>query len=99
GARSPVVIVLALVAAALAACGNTVTPLPTALRASASSDTVPLGTTFATTTGVVAVVAMGRRSDPQNTFWQLFVRPHASATWTLATPPGVADNGGLGVDP
>lgn len=86
-------------AAALAACGNTVTPPPTALRVPASSDTVPLGTTFATATGVVAVVAMGKLRDPQNTFWQLFVRPNASATWTLATPPGVADNGGLVVDP
>jgi hypothetical protein len=28
-------------------------------------------------------------------FWQVLVRPTASATWRLVTPPGVADNGGL----
>jgi len=60
---------------------------------------VPLSATFATSTGVVAVVAMGTLSDPLNTFWQLFVRPDATSRWTLVTPPGVADNGGLVASP
>jgi hypothetical protein len=37
---------------------------------------------------------MGRLGDPLNTFWELFhVAP--GGAWTLATPPGVASNGGL----
>jgi hypothetical protein len=42
---------------------------------------------------------MGTLSDPLNTFWQLFYRPNATARWTLVTPPGVADNGGLVASP
>jgi hypothetical protein len=38
---------------------------------------------------------MGHLDDPANTFWQLFLRPVGSALWSLRTPPGVADNGGL----
>lgn len=58
-----------------------------------------LDATFATPSGVVAVVAMGTLSDPLNTFWQLFFRPDATSRWTLETPPGVADNGGLVASP
>jgi hypothetical protein len=38
---------------------------------------------------------MGELDDPANTFWQLFFRPAAGLRWSLVTPPGVADNGGL----
>lgn len=38
---------------------------------------------------------MGHLDDHANTFWQLFLRPAGSASWSLSTPPGVADNGGL----
>lgn len=41
------------------------------------------------------VVPMGHLADPSNTFWQLFVRTSSSGGWKTATPPGVADNGGL----
>jgi hypothetical protein len=60
---------------------------------------VPLTTTFATGNGAIAVVAMGRIGDPLNTFWELFSRPDSTSRWTLATPPGVADNGGLVTSP
>lgn len=46
-----------------------------------------------------AVLAMGTLSDPANTFYELFDRPTGASGWTLATPPGVADNGGLVVGP
>jgi hypothetical protein len=98
-AGRPLVVVLALTSAVAAACGTPVSPAAATPQTPASTVTVPLGTTFATPTGVVAVVAMGVLSDPLNTFWQLFVRPNASPQWTLATPPGVADNGGLVVGP
>ncbi len=40
---------------------------------------------------------MGHLDDPDNTFWELFLQPTGSTSWTLRTPPGVADNGGLAV--
>jgi hypothetical protein len=36
---------------------------------------------------------MGHLDDPLNTFWQLLIRD--GIRWHLATPPGVASNGGL----
>ena len=38
---------------------------------------------------------MGGSAATHNNFWQLFVRPAATSTWRLVTPPGVASNGGL----
>ena len=34
-------------------------------------------------------------SDESNTFWQLLHAPPGSSRWSVVTPPGVADNGGL----
>jgi hypothetical protein len=41
---------------------------------------------------------MGAQSGA-NRFWELFWRPTPGAGWTLVTPPGVADNGGLALAP
>lgn len=41
------------------------------------------------------IVEMGGSAAQENNFWQLFVRPSATAAWRQATPAGVADNGGL----
>jgi hypothetical protein len=88
--------VLALACAGLAAgCGSqparVTAPAPPVV-------TPPLATSLVTAQGTWAVTVMGR-SDPktaaEDSFWQLFVRPAGSARWTLATPEGVADNGGL----
>ena len=38
---------------------------------------------------------MGGPVAQENNFWQLFARPAGSSRWTLVTPPGTADNGGL----
>ena len=38
---------------------------------------------------------MGGSAASHNNFWQLFVRPAGTSSWRLATPPGVASNGGL----
>lgn len=38
---------------------------------------------------------MGRPAGSRNNFWQLFGRPAGASSWSLVTPPGVADNGGL----
>ena len=56
---------------------------------------VPLATSFSSRDGTWADVAMGRVGQLVNTFWQTFVLRPSSSRWTLVTPPGVADNGGL----
>jgi len=55
----------------------------------------PLAAALSTASGSWAVVAMGQRGAPLNTFWQIFFRASGAASWTLVTPTGVADNGGL----
>jgi hypothetical protein len=64
--------------------------------APASPATPPsLATSLATATGTWAVTVMGGSAASHDNFWQLFVRPAGASTWRLATPPGVASNGGL----
>jgi hypothetical protein len=71
--------------------------------AAASQTTAPatparplsLATSLTTTTGTWAAAVMGGPAASHNNFWQLFVRPAGTSTWRLATPPGVASNGGL----
>jgi hypothetical protein len=38
---------------------------------------------------------MGDLDQPDNTFWQAFVLSGVTPSWSLVTPKGVADNGGL----
>jgi hypothetical protein len=54
-----------------------------------------LATSLATPAGTWAVAVMGGSAASHNNFWQLFVRPAGTGRWRLATPPGVASNGGL----
>ena len=56
-----------------------------------------LATSLVTAGGTWAVAVLGGSAVRNDDFWQLFVRPAglASARWRLATPPGVASNGGL----
>ena len=58
-------------------------------------ETAPLATSLVTAQGTWAVAVMGGSAASQNNFWQLFVRPAGASRWSLATPEGVADNGGL----
>jgi hypothetical protein len=55
----------------------------------------PLSTSLVTAQGTFAVTLMGNPASEQDSFWQLFVRPAGGSRWSLATPVGVADNGGL----
>ena len=93
------VAVLGVLAAVLAACARTpAVPAP---------DVLPPAQAVADATGTWATVAMGHLDDPPNTFGELLYRPTdpgcprdfaagcGSRDWTLATPPGVASNGGL----
>ena len=58
-----------------------------------SSPTIPLSSSSVTRTATWATLAMGHLDDPLNTFWQLLT--FKGSKWHVATPPGVASNGGL----
>ena len=58
-----------------------------------------LTTSESTATATWGILVMGGSAASEDNFWQLFTRPAGSATWTLVTPPGVADNGGLVMAP
>ncbi len=57
--------------------------------------TAPLTTSLVTAQGSWAITVMGGRAAAENNFWQLFIRPAGASRWSLVTPEGVADNGGL----
>ncbi len=69
-----------------AAVTSTASPPPAA---------APLSTSLVTAQGTWAIAVMGGSAAAHNNFWQLFVRPAGATRWSLATPQGVADNGGL----
>jgi len=55
----------------------------------------PISASTTTATGSSVLFAMGHFDSPENTFWELFLRPAGRSSWALQTPPGVASNGGL----
>jgi Pentapeptide repeats (8 copies) len=57
--------------------------------------TAPMSTSLVTAQGAWAIAVMGGSAASDNDFWQVFVRPAGASRWSLVTPPGVADNGGL----
>jgi hypothetical protein len=88
-------VALAASAVLAAGCGST-----SGSQAGSSAPTA--GIALATSEGGTglpgwAVVEMGGSSASNNNFWELFVRPAGSAEWKLATPLGVASNGGLAI--
>jgi len=84
-----------LVAAAMVAgCGSA--PVASTAPPTVPVAPPPLATSFANGTGPGwAIVEMGGAATQENNFWELFTRSPGSAAWRLATPLGVADNGGL----
>lgn len=87
-------LIAVLVAATAVASGCDSAAQPGSTPAS-SAPPPSLATSLSTATGTWAVVVMGGTAASHNNFWQLFTRPAAATTWRLATPPGVASNGGL----
>jgi hypothetical protein len=83
-----------LAAALLAGCGTT-------HAAQTAPGGPPVGLSLATAAGYPggswAVLVMGGSRAAHNNFWQVFVRPARKTAWRLATPPGVASNGGISV--
>ncbi len=87
--------VLAFTAALAAACGSAGA---STAGGGAPTASIPLATSEGGA-GLPswAVVEMGGSAATYNNFWELFVRPAGSAQWKLATPLGVASNGGLAI--
>ncbi len=81
--------VVGLGVSVLAGCSSS----PGETSSAPNGPTIPLTSSSVTGTAAWATLAMGHLDDPLNTFWQL-LRLDGS-TWKLATPPGVASNGGL----
>jgi hypothetical protein len=85
----------ALAAMALVGCGST--------RAGGTGQlarpvTLSLATSAGYPDGTWAALVMGGSAAEHNNFWQVFVRPAGKqAAWRLATPLGVASNGGIAV--
>jgi hypothetical protein len=87
---------LALAAGALlAGCGSPAPHVPGPAAEAAPAGTPFLATSLVTGAGTWAVAVMGGPVATHDNFWQLFARPAGSSRWTLITPPGTADNGGL----
>jgi hypothetical protein len=91
-ARVSVVLLGVALASLAAGCGSQAV---TGATPSLQVVTVPLATSLVTARGTWAVAVMGGSAAAENNFWQLFVRPAGASRWSLVTPPGVADNGGL----
>ena len=95
----PITMAITMAMGALFALVSLMAPLSGPSGAAGETATVPspapLDTAWTTTQGSWLVVPMGRIGDPLNTFWELFHRAAGASRWSLVTPPGVADNGGL----
>ena len=66
-----------------------------ALSADAATVGAPLTSAVSTSSDSWLMLPMGELSDPNNTFWQLLHAAPGSSQWSVVTPEGVADNGGL----
>ncbi len=95
GTAAAILAAAVLTAGALAGCGST------SARTAASSQSPLVRLSLATSAdypdGSWAVLVMGGSAAEHNNFWQVFVRTAQSGTWRLATPLGVASNGGITV--
>lgn len=93
GPASRIRVGLALACAGLTAgCG---TQAATVAVTRPPAVTASLSTSLTTAQGTWAITVMGGSAASHNNFWQLFVRRANTGRWSLATPEGVADNGGL----
>jgi hypothetical protein len=80
----------------IAGCGTSPAGAAGAARPAPAPAALPLALSLVDPGGTSwAVVPMGGARAQEENFWQVFVRPAAAAAWRLATPAGVASNGGL----
>lgn len=100
--RAAVVAGVVVLAIGVTACTS---PPPTSGVSTGAAGPVtdfPMTQALSDAAGTWATLPMGHLDDPVNTFWQLFGRSGcvvagctSTGGWSLATPPGVASNGGL----
>jgi hypothetical protein len=83
-----------LAAGALAGCSSSSSAPGPVVDGAAGLPPIPLASSTDGSGSTWATVAMGHLDDPLNTFWQL-VALTGGSSWQVATPPGVASNGGL----
>ncbi len=69
--------------------------LSTATTGAAAAANTSAVSSVSTASDSWVILPMGDLSQRSNTFWELFHAVPGSSHWTLVTPPGVADNGGL----
>ncbi len=86
-----------LTGGALAGCGSTSAAPVGPSAPPAPPVRVSLATSGEYPDGSWAVLVMGGSAAEHNNFWQVFVRPGRAGSWKLATPLGVASNGGITV--
>jgi hypothetical protein len=80
----------------IAGCGTSPAGPAGAARPAPAPAALPLALSLVDPGGTSwAVVPMGGARAQEENFWQVFVRPASAAAWRLATPAGVASNGGL----
>jgi hypothetical protein len=84
-----------LCAATLAACSSHAASTPVGAVGEDAARPIPLTSSSASTAATWATLAMGHLDDPLNTFWQVLRLSNPSGRWALATPAGVASNGGM----
>jgi hypothetical protein len=63
--------------------------------AGAAATDLPLPAAVETPADSWVVLPMGQFGTPDNTFWQLLRAAPGTSQWSVVTPQGVADNGGL----
>ncbi len=91
--RAAIGLLLCLLASSLAACGS---------GGGSGSDSAtealstPLATSLPSAGGSWALLPAGASSGEEH-FWELLHRGASSSQWSLVTPPGVQDNGGLAI--
>ena len=84
----------AVAALLIAGCGSVAAGKPPSVPAAAPLPQLATAVTAAAGASW-AIVVMGGASAQENDFWELFSRPAGTPKWRLATPVGVADNGGI----
>ena len=78
-----------VVLAVVVGCGLLLQAFATgSVAAAGSGPAAGLASSVTTSAGTWALL-------PMQGFWELFLLPNGRGTWSLRTPPGVADNGGL----
>lgn len=77
----------------------TTTISPSDATTSSSPVVAPLAGSVVTPSAAWSTVLMGKTSGSFNLFWELFSANPTTGRLALATPPGVADNGGLMITP